>query len=159
MNKATNCTGSDVNIPRAEDNPTGQPNKPNFSDWRKWLYHRLKTKTIVWHKAHTALTGMKRSQRGNVQGWNSKHRTEHSCPTRQRDAETFARSFTQANNEKNEKHCDSESNLLPTLENSFLLTSFFTPDKKQACVFRLLQCWLPHSDMDYCNQTQFLHSL
>lgn len=105
------------------------------------------------HKAHIALTGMKRLRRGNVQSWNPKHGELNTAAQQDRQMLKHLQGHShRPNNEKNEKHYDSESNLLPTLENAFLSTSFFIPDKKQACVFRLLQCWLPHSDMDYCNQ-------
>lgn len=105
------------------------------------------------HKAHIAPTGMKRRRRGNVQSWNPKHGELNTAAQQDRQMLKHLQGHShRPNNEKKEKHYDSESNLLPTLENAFLSTIFFTPDKKQACVFRLLQCWIPHSDMDYCNQ-------
>lgn len=136
------------------------PHSRSQSHWTTKQPKFLRLKEVVvpqthnyLHKEHTALTGMKRPQGGKVQGWNPKHGELNTAAQQDRHKLKHLQGHSHwSNNEKNEKHYDSESNLLPTPENSFLFTSFFTLDKKQACVFRILQCWLPHSDTDYSNQ-------
>lgn len=68
---------------------------------------------------------MKRQRRGNVQSWNPKHGELNTAAQQDRQMLKHLQGHShRPNNEKNKKHYDSESNLLPTLENAFLSTIF-----------------------------------